>query len=111
MPPRPWAWFMAQWCGGPEKRLPYPRGNWYEDQAWNAFPLKAMRIVQVADLAFSKPGDEWEAFEIRFFDWVWDATRLYDALDKQPKDLTDEDMDLLNRADAILQQEREYLHG
>ena len=102
---------MAQWCGGPEARLPYPRGNWYEDQAWNAFPLQAMRIVAVAESVFVKPGDEWGAEEVTFFNWLWDATALYDALDKPASALTDAEQKLLRRAEDILRQEREYLNG
>ncbi|MBK8989258.1 MAG: hypothetical protein IPM39_24875 [Chloroflexi bacterium] len=102
---------MAQWCAGPDKRLPYPRGNWYEDQTWNTLPLQAMRIVLLAEKVFSKPGDEWEDFEINFFDWLWDAVQLYDALDKLPAELTNEDQSLLAQANRILQKEHEYLNG
>lgn len=102
---------MAQWCAGPDKRLPYPRGNWYEDQTWNTLPLQAMKIVLLADRVFGKPGEEWEDLEINFFDWMWDAVLLHDALNKPPTELTDEDNRLLAQAEQILQKEREYLNG
>lgn len=102
---------MAQWCSGPERRLPYPRGNWYEDKNWNGFPLAAMKIVMLAEAVFGKDSDKWTDQDVLFYDWLWDASALYEALDKSPETLEADDLALLRRADEILKQESAYLHG